>query len=398
MSPQEFELDKLLGRGAFGEVYKATHKSTGVQYAIKIVDLEATLDARRLLTEIQTLSKIRSNYLNKYYQSFQMETTMWIVLEYCAGGLCGDLIQTFGFIPENVTSYIIKCVLLGTEYLHRENLIHRDIKLANIFINENGFIKLGDFGVSGEISLAHSVRRTVVGTPHWMAPEVIVNNEFGYGFKADIWSIGITTIELLLGLPPTAGLSMKEALYQIPKKNPPKLQGNFKDSTKDFVTACLEKDPRFRPEARNLLSHRYIVSSTADARSVQQLLCRKFAIGSSGKRHKKRQSRQKRVEGSEAISWVFPSETVKADTNFPSKMATLEGFIISEACLRLHKRAKGDSARRFVLNLRHYFVEGENEHKGLAASFLEEVFSVQQEIVEKRLIKSQGQMLSAKMI
>lgn len=387
MPMQEYELDKLLGRGAFGEVYKATHRPTGIRYAVKIVDLEATLDARRLLTEIQTLSRLRSNFLNKYYQSFQVNMTMWIVLEYCAGGLCLGLIQTFGSIPENVTSYIIKCVLRGVDYLHQENLIHRDIKLANIFITESGHIKLGDFGVSGEISLAQAVRRTVVGTPHWMAPEVIANSEIGYDFKADIWSIGITTIELLMGQAPTSGLSMKEALRLIPRDHSPTLQGNFNDSTKLFVARCLEKDARIRPDAKGLLASHYIIAGNSDARSVQHLLCRKYAMGSTNRKPRNIHLNPRKVGGSEAISWILPSDTMGADCNKQSRPVTLEGYIFSEACMRLYKRAKGDAARRFVESLRQCIVEGENEHKGLAAGLLEELFNVHQEAVEKHPLK-----------
>lgn len=382
MSQQDYELDKILGRGAFGEVYRALHKKTRVHYAIKIVDFEETLDVRKLLSEVRTLSKLRSEYLNRYYQSFQEGTTMWIVLEFCAGGLCYDLIQTFKCVPEDVTAHIIKCVLLGVDYLHKENQIHRDIKLANVFITKDGHIKLGDFGVSGEISITQNCRKTVVGTPHWMAPEVIVPGNAGYDYRADLWSIGITTYELLIGQPPTARMLIGEALRSIPTNDPPKLQGYFQEQTKCFVERCLIKDPKFRPEAKQLLQHQYIRTCATDSRAVEYLLFRQQTAAGSKRKIKKRPVPAKPHVAAEPISWNFPPETIAAKPLL--KTSTEEGDILNEACLRLHKRARCDSARHFVLQLRQLFLEGEQEHKGLSVGFLEEIFSVSYEFRAKR--------------
>lgn len=377
MSPNEYHLNKLLGCGAFGEVYQAIHKKSRLHYAIKIVDFEETLDVRRFLAEIQTLSKIRSEYLNRYYQTFQDGTKMWIVLEYCEGGLCYDLIKGTGPLSEDVASYVIKNVLLGADYLHQQNRIHRDIKLANVLITRNGHIKLGDFGVSTEISYSQKYHMTVIGTPHWMAPEMLKGS--GYDYKADVWSIGITAFELLTGHAPTHGLSVGDALSKITTVDPLKLQGNFSDRSKSFMECCLVKDPEYRPGASVLLQHRYITTSTGDAKTMECLVSLKKTTGEGNRRiHRKKQSR-KPVQANEPISWEFPPETKEITAAAAPKAVSQPEDLIQEACTRLYKRAKCDRARQFVLQLQRMFLEGESQNTGLCAAFAEDLFIVYHE-------------------
>ena len=268
-----FTLQYPIGHGAFGSVYKAIHNSTNKLYAIKIIDyskdnnkennnmINYNYYAVQQETSLMRLVN-QSNFIVKYYGSYfsRKSNTLWLILEYCSSGSAIDLMLSMDrTFSEVEVATIMEMVLQGLELIHSKNLIHRDIKGANILLSEDGYAKLGDFGVGAQL-LTEKYRKSKKGSPYWMSPQVASNLK--YDFKTDIWSLGITCIELIDGEPPFSNLKPKNVMEKIAKK-PPTVEEivDFNEHTyefKSFIEHCLEIEPKKRYSAGELLKHEFI--------------------------------------------------------------------------------------------------------------------------------------------
>ena len=264
LESSKYKLEKIIGQGATATVYVAKCLTNDVNVAIKLIDLEACpIEIETLRSEIAFWSSCDHPNIVKYYGSFIEKSTLYIVMEYMDIGSVLEIMK-FGFhngIPkEGVIAAILKEVLNALAYFHNNKQIHRDIKSGNILINSKGNIKLADFGIAAKlIERGQSVqaRFTVIGTPCFMAPEVVTAG-LGYTEKADIWSLGITAIEIATGKVPYSDLHPLEVIIRISNSPPPTLPDRFSSSFRDFVKCALNPDSEQRPTALELLNHSFI--------------------------------------------------------------------------------------------------------------------------------------------
>ncbi|OLN87907.1 Serine/threonine-protein kinase nak1 [Colletotrichum chlorophyti] len=286
-------LNELIGKGSFGRVYKATDINTSMLVAVKIIDIEESDTVNPKLADtfkeflaevnaLKLLSDSGAKNINHVIDALPVGQSMWMITEYCAGGSVATLMKPTapGGLQEKWIIPILREVAEAVFWVHRQGIIHRDIKCANVLVTEAGGVQLCDFGVAGVIETKFDKRSTFIGTPHWMAPELF-DQSTSYGTEVDIWAFGSMVYEIASGLPPNvmAGVDVYQLGNYI-KTHTPRLEGDqYSDRLRSLVAYCLEEDPTKRPTIEEVQKHPYIANTAQEyPASSLALLVRGFKL------------------------------------------------------------------------------------------------------------------------
>jgi serine/threonine-protein kinase OSR1/STK39 len=273
----KYQILGLIGEGSTCRVYSAICIENQLKLAIKVIDLDqCSVELEQFYQEVNFWSDLQHPNVIDYYGSFVHGSKLYMLMECLSAGSVSDLIkythEMNGFKSEEIISTILKNALLALDYLHKRELVHRDIKPGNILIGESGNVKLGDFGISTSLLEAGQKisRYTVAGTPCYMSPEMLQEN--GYQEKADIWSFGITAIELATGSTPYSNFHPLDVVVKILDAPPPTLPANFSDDFRDLVKKCLTHSINRRPSASDLLKHPFFKKAKSKDFLVENLI------------------------------------------------------------------------------------------------------------------------------
>uniref|UniRef100_A0A8C5C3F3 non-specific serine/threonine protein kinase n=1 Tax=Gadus morhua TaxID=8049 RepID=A0A8C5C3F3_GADMO len=346
-----FDLVELVGTGTYGQVYKGRHVKTGQLAAIKLMDVTGG-EEEEIKVEINMLKKY-SHHRNiaTYYGAFikknppGIDDQLWLVMEFCGAGSVTDLIKNTkgSSLKEDWSAYICREILRGLAHLHQHKVIHRDIKGQNVLLTENAEVKLVDFGVSAQLDRTVGRRNTFIGTPYWMAPEVIACDEnpaATYDFKSDLWSLGITAIEMAEGAPPLCDMHPMRALFLIPRNPAPKLKSKkWSRKFESFIEMCLVKSHGQRPSTEQLLKHP-LVRDLPNERQIRIQL--KDHIDRTKKRRGEREETEYEYSGSEEEDEDDKAVDPSCFTNVPGESTLRRDFLR----LQLANKERSDALRR----------------------------------------------------